>query len=182
MKKFLALLLAVMMLSVSAFALAEEEAGFDEYELGVEGEQEVGFMTMAMVYFQPVDMAPADLAAPKEGSDLHIEVDLTANENPYSFNVGEWAPYLRIDYTINDPDGNEVLTGSMMPMAASDGPHYGNNIALPEGEYTITLSIKSPAENGYLLHVDDETGVEADEFWTEPLEVTWTGWKFVKEW
>ncbi|MBR2699788.1 MAG: iron transporter, partial [Clostridia bacterium] len=47
---------------------------------------------------------------------------------------------------------------------------------------SVTLSIKSPAENGYLLHVDDETGVEADGFWTEPLEATWTGWKFVKEW
>ena len=160
MKKFLALLLAVMMLSISAFALAEE-AGFDEYELGVEG----------------------DLAASKEDSDLHIEVDLTANENPYSFPVDGWVPYLSIDYTIKDLDGNEVLTGSMMPMAASDGPHYGNNIALAEGEYTITLSIKSPAENGYLLHVDDETGVDAkDGFWTEPLEATWTGWKFVKEW
>ena len=181
MKKFLALLLAVMMLSISAFALAEE-AGFDEYELGVEGEQDVGFMTMSMVYFQPVDMAPADLAASKEDSDLHIEVDLTANENPYSFPVDGWVPYLSIDYTIKDLAGNEVLTGSMMPMAASDGPHYGNNIALAEGEYTITLSIKSPAENGYLLHVDDETGVEADGFWTEPLEATWTGWKFVKEW
>ena len=181
MKKIFALLLAVMMLSVSAFALAEE-AGIDEYELGVEGEQEVGFMTMSMVYFQPVDMAPADLAAAKEGSDLHIEVDLTANENPYSFPVDGWVPYLSIDFVINDTEGNEVLTGSMMPMAASDGPHYGNNIALPEGEYSITLSIKSPAENGYLLHVDDETGVEADEFWTEPLTATWTGWKFVKEW
>ena len=182
MKKFLALLMAaLMLLSVSAFALADE-AGFDEYELGVEGEQDVGFMTMSMVYFQPVDMAPADLAAAKEDSDLHIEVDLTANENPYSFNVGEWVPYLSIDYTINDKDGNEVLTGSMMPMAASDGPHYGNNIALPEGEYSITLSIKSPAEQGYLLHVDPETGVEADEFWTEPLTATWTGWNFVKEW
>ena len=182
MKKFFALLMAaLMLLSVSAFAMAEE-AGFDEYELGVEGEQDVGFMTMSMVYFQPVDMAPADLAAAKEDSDLHIEVDLTANENPYSFNVGEWVPYLSIDYTINDKDGNEVLTGSMMPMAASDGPHYGNNIALPEGEYSITLSIKSPAEQGYLLHVDPETGVEADEFWTEPLTATWTGWNFVKEW
>jgi len=67
-------------------------------------------------------------------------------------------------------------------MAASDGPHYGNNIALPEGEYTVTLTIKSPAENGYLLHVDADTGVEAKEFWTEPLTVTWTGWKFTKEW
>ena len=181
MKKLFALLLAIMMLSVSAFALAEE-AGFDECELGVEGEQNVGFMTMSMVYFQPVDMAPADLAAAKEDSDLHIEVDLTANENPYSFNVGEWVPYLSIDYTINDLDGKEVASGSMMPMAASDGPHYGNNIALPEGEYSITIYVKSPAENGYLLHIDPETGVEADEFWTEPLTATWTGWKFVKEW
>ena len=106
MKKFLAVLLAVMMLSVSAFALAEE-AGFDEYELGVEGEQEVGFMTMSMVYFQPVDMAPADLAAAKEDSDLHIEVDLTANENPYSFPVDGWVPYLSIDYVINDTEATK---------------------------------------------------------------------------
>ena len=182
MKKFVALLLAAVMtlgMSVSVFA---EEAGFDEYELGVEGEQEVDFMTMSMVYFQPVDMAPAENATPKEGSDLHIEVDLTANENPYSFPVDGWVPYLSIDFVIKDLDGNEVYSGSMMPMAASDGPHYGNNIPLEEGEYTITLYIKSPAENGYLLHVDSETGVEADSFWTEPLEATWTGWTFVKEW
>ena len=130
MKKFLAMLMAVVMvLSFGAFAFAEEEAGFDEFELGVEGEQEVGFMTMSMVYFQPVDMAPVESATPKEGSDLHIEVDLTANENPYSFPVDGWVPYLSIDYVINDAEtGAEVLAGSMMPMAASDGPHYGNNI------------------------------------------------------
>ena len=110
-------------------------------------------------------------------------MDLTANENPYSFPVDGWVPYLSIDYTIYKAGTDEeVLTGSMMPMAASDGPHYGNNIPLAEGEYSITLYIKSPAENGYLLHVDSETGVEADSFWTEPLEATWTGWKFVKEW
>ena len=184
MKKLVALLLAVMMLfAVSAVSLAEEEAGFDEYPLGVEGEQEVGFMTMDMVYFQPVDMAPVENATPKEGSDLHIEVDLTANENPYGFPVDGWVPYLSIDFVIKDLEGKEVYSGSMMPMAASDGPHYGNNIPLAEGEYTITLYIKSPAENGYLLHVDAETGVDAKEgFWTEPLTATWTGWKFVKEW
>ena len=184
MKKMVALLLAAMMLmSVSAFGLAEEEAGFDEYELGVEGEQEVGFMTMAMVYFQPVDMAPVDQATAKENTDLHIEVDLTANENGYAFPVDQWVPYLTIDFVIRDTEGKEVTSGSMMPMAASDGPHYGNNIKLADGEYTITLYIKSPAENGYLLHVDSETGVDAkDGFWTEPLEATWTGWKFVKQW
>ena len=178
------LMAVVMVLSFGAFAFAEEEAGFDEFELGVEGEQDVGFMTMSMVYFQPVDMAPVESATPREGSDLHIEVDLTANENPYSFPVDGWVPYLSIDYVINDAEtGAEVLTGSMMPMAASDGPHYGNNIALADGTYTITLYIKSPAENGYLLHVDDETGVEAkDGFWTEPLTATWTGWEFIKQW
>ena len=109
MKKFLAMLLAAMMLfSFAAVASAEEEAGFDEYELGVEGEQEVDFMTMAMVYFQPVDMAPAENATPKEGSDLHIEVDLTANENPYGFPVDGWVPYLSIDFVIKDLEGKEV--------------------------------------------------------------------------
>ena len=172
MKKLLSMVMAVMMLfSLSAFAMAEDEAGFDEFELGVEGEQEVGFMTMAMVYFQPVDMAPVDQATAKENTDLHIEVDLTANENGYAFPVDQWVPYLTIDFVIRDTEGKEVTSGSMMPMAASDG------------EYTITLYIKSPAENGYLLHVDSETGVDAkDGFWTEPLEATWTGWKFVKQW
>ena len=68
MKKFFALLMAVVtLMSMSAFSLAEDaEAGFDEYELGVEGEQEVGFMTMAMVYFQPVDMAPPRTPPPRK--------------------------------------------------------------------------------------------------------------------
>ena len=184
MKKLLSLVLAAMMLfSLSAVAMAEDEAGFDEFELGVEGEQEVGFMTMSMVYFQPVDMAPVDQATAKENTDLHIEVDLTANENGYAFPVDQWVPYLTIDFVIKDTEGKEVISGSMMPMAASDGPHYGNNIKLADGEYSITLYIKSPAENGYLLHVDSETGVDAkDGFWTEPLEAIWTGWKFVKQW
>ena len=39
MKKLLSMVMAVMMLfSLSAFAMAEDEAGFDEFELGVEGE------------------------------------------------------------------------------------------------------------------------------------------------
>ena len=183
MKKFLALLMAAMMLlSVSAFALAEEEAGFDEFDLGVEGEQTVGFLTMSMVYFQPVDMAPTDLATPKEGSDLHIEVDLTAEENEYGFNKGEWVPYLTIDYVVLDAEGNQIADGTMMPMNASDGQHSGNIIALPEGEgYSVKLSIKNPGENGMLLHTD-ETGPEADAWWDEPIEATWTGWNFVKEW
>ena len=126
MKKLLALLLAVMMvLSVGVVACADdEEAGFDEFELGVEGEQEVGFMTMSMVYFQPVDMAPVESATPKEGSDLHIEVDLTANENPYSFPVDGWVPYLTIDYVIYDhATGEKVLDGGRLRRPALRQQH-----------------------------------------------------------
>ena len=182
MKKIVALVLAAMMLfAVSAVSLAEEEAGFDEYELGVEGEQEVGFMTMAMVYFQPVDMAPAENATPKEGSDLHIEVDLTANENPYGFPVDGWVPYLSIDFVIKDLEGKEVYSGSMMPMAASDGPHYGNNIKLDPGTYNLTITIHSPGENGYLIHSDAETGPGGslkDHFADGNLSYTFEGWEF----
>ena len=113
MKKFFALLLAAMMLLTMTAVATAEEAGFDEYELGVEGEQDVGFMTMAMVYFQPVDMAPVENATPKEGSDLHIEVDLTANENPYGFPVDSWVPYLSIDFSIKDLEGKAIGTGAL---------------------------------------------------------------------
>ena len=83
-----------------------------------EGEQDVGFMTMSMVYFQPVDMAPIDQATAKENTDLHIEVDLTAKENGYAFPVDQWVPYLTIDFVIKDTEGKEVCSGSMMPMPA----------------------------------------------------------------
>ena len=44
MKKLLALLLvSTMVLGVPTAAFAGEEAGFDEYELGTEGEQDVDF-------------------------------------------------------------------------------------------------------------------------------------------
>ena len=178
MKKLLSLVLAVMMLfSLSAVAMAEEEAGFDEFELGVEGEQEVGFMTMAMVYFQPVDMAPVDQATAKENTDLHIEVDLTANENGYAFPVDQWVPYLTIDFVIRDTEGKEVTSGSMMPMAASDGPHYGANIKMDgDGLYTVTFTVKFPDSSTYLIHTD-ETGPDKHEF-PNAIEYTYDQWQF----
>ena len=74
-----------------------------------------------------------------------------------------------------------------MPMAASDGPHYGANIKLPEADtYSITFTIHSPAENGYLIHSDAETGpggILEDVFGEGNLEYTFEGWDYIpQEW
>ena len=155
-----------------------QEEGFTE--IPIFEDQEVGFMNVSAVYFQPVPMSGGNESV--EDFDLHLEADISALANKLGYGVGDWVPYLTVDYDVIGSDGNSAASGTFMEMSASDGPHYGNNIPLAEGEYTVTLTIKSPAENGYLLHVDAETGVEANEFWTEPLTATWTGWKFVKEW
>ena len=184
MKKLFALLLAAMML-FAVSALAEDEAGFEEFPIG--DEQDVGpdsIIHIAAVYFQPVVMEPAaEAGLSVEEANIHIEADISANENNLGYGVGDWITYLTIDYKVVDADGKVYSEGTFMPMAASDGPHYGANIKLDvDGVYSLVLTIHSPAENGYLLHVDPETGVEG-RFWAEPIEVTFEGWEyFVQEW
>ena len=71
-----------------------------------------------------------------------------------------------------------------MEMNASDGCHYGANIKLAEGTYDIKFVFHNPAENGYLIHSDAETGpggVLDDVFGNGPLELTFTGWEFQKQ-
>ncbi|MDR1599830.1 MAG: iron transporter [Oscillospiraceae bacterium] len=183
MKKFLALVLgAMMVLGCVASTAAAKEIGFEEFPIGEE--QDVDVLHVAAVYFQPVDMEPmAEAGLSAEEADLHIEADISANENELGFGVGDWVPFLTVDYTIVGSDGKVAAEGTFMPMAASDGPHYGANIALPNADtYTLIFTIHSPEENGYLLHVDAETGVTG-RFWTEPLTVTYEGWEYIpQEW
>lgn len=192
MKKLIALMLAAMMAFaiVPTFAEGEKkEAGFEEYPIGEE--QDVNILHVSCVYFQPVQMEPlGENGLSPEESNIHIEADISALEIPedsdkfLGFGPGAWVPYLTVDYSIVNQDTNAVAAeGTFMPMAASDGPHYGANIKLPDaGTYTVTLTIHSPIENGYLLHVDAETGVKG-RFWTEPLVVKFTNWKYVpQEW
>ena len=66
-----------------------------------------------------------------------------------------------------------MIKGTFMPMSASDGPHYGNNIKLDgPGKYKVTFIIDSPEKQGYLLHTDKATGVTGG-FWKKPIEVSW---------
>ncbi len=161
-----------------------EAAGFTEYPIFED--QELDFINLSAVYFQPVPMAPdqEDIS----DFDIHLEADISALENDLGYGVGDWIPYLTVDYEIVDEaSGETAAEGTFMEMSASDGPHYGANIALPNaGTYDVTFTIHSPAENGYLIHSDSETGpggVLEDHFADGNLTYTFEGWEYTpQEW
>ena len=193
MKKMLALMMALAMMLGVTSALAGE-AGFEETPILLDGTAETPVeevdleeapLHVAAVYFQPVQMEPADQAGLSvEESNIHLEADIHWNENDLGFGAGDWLAYATVDYKIvSETTGKVAAEGSFMVMNADDGAHYGANIALPESDtYTLTFIIHSPAENGYLLHVDEETGVKG-RFWADPIEVNFVHWEYtVQEW
>jgi uncharacterized protein involved in high-affinity Fe2+ transport len=151
-----------------------EAAGFEEFPLG--DDFELGPLNVAGVYFQPVDMLPASAGLPASQSDMHMEADISALENELGYGVGDFVPNLTVQYEIIRSTGEKV-EGTFMPMNASDGPHYGANIKLPgvggPGTYTVRFIIQNPEAQGYVLHIDQETGVPG-RFWGAPLVAEWT--------
>ncbi|WP_018142982.1 iron transporter [Alloscardovia criceti] len=144
--------------------------GFEEFPIG--DDQEVGPLNVAMVYFQPVDMEPAGMGLSAAESSFHLEADIHAlKDNNLGYASGEYVPDLTVTYEIINKDSNETAaSGTFMQMNADDGPHYGANVKLDTaGSYTVKLTIASPSEKGWALHVDSETGVKG-KFWTTPLE------------
>lgn len=153
-------------------APGEDTAGFEEFPLG--DEQEAGPLHVAGVYFQPVDMEPAGLGLAASQSDMHMEADIAAlANNELGYGAGDFVPYLTVKYRAQKEGSDKIIEGNFMPMNASDGPHYGNNVKLDgPGKYKITFIIENPEKQNYLLHVDKETGVTG-RYWKEPLEVSW---------
>ena len=151
-----------------------EDAGFEEQPLG--DDVLVGPLKVGGVYFQPVDMEP-EVGTPAAESSMHIEADVSAAaDNKLGYGAGDFVPGLTVDYTIADKSGNVVQQGTLMPMNASDGPHYGLNLPkLDAGTYDVTFTIKPPS--GWLLHTDKTTGVEG-RFWTEPLVAEFPDWQW----
>ena len=187
MKKILAFILAatVAVFSFAGFAMAADDQAAGFTEIPIFEDEELAFINLSAVYFQPVPMAPGQESI--EDFDLHLEADIAALENDLGYGVGDWVPYLTVDYKVVGSNGEVAAEGSFMPMAASDGPHYGANIKLPEADtYSITFTIHSPAENGYLIHSDAETGpggVLEDVFGEGNLEYTFEGWDYIpQEW
>lgn len=158
-------------------------------------------MEINTVYLQPITMEPAGMMRDAAKSDIHLEADIHAiKNNPNGYAEGDWIPGLEITYKLQKmkadgktPDGAAV-EGLMMPMVASDGPHYGDNVKLTGiGKYQLTMVVNAPGtlkefgcvvdknakpmagghmEHGgagpwcFGRHVDKETGVGP---WFKPL-------------
>ena len=142
-----------------------------EYPIGKQ--QIMNGLEIAAVYLQPIKMEPEGMMRKAELSDIHVEADIRAvKNNPNGFAEGDWMPNLVISYEFSKAGSTQVVKGDMMPMVASDGPHYGDNVKLMgPGKYTLKMLISPPSANAgahFGRHVDKETGVGA---WFKPFEV-----------
>jgi uncharacterized protein involved in high-affinity Fe2+ transport len=144
-------------------------AGFREYPIGEEVEKNQ--IRIAAVYLPPVEME--GMPAAGSPSLIHLEADIHATEgNRNGFAKEEFVPYLVVNYTIERLDGAgkagsaEPMRGTMMPMLARDGLHYGASIEMPDaGHYKLTYAIAIVLGR----HADRATGVEP--LW-KPFEVS----------
>ncbi len=128
-------------------------------------------LEIAAVYIQPTKMEPM-LPGMMKPSDIHLEADISvAKGNKNGFSEGSWMPYLQISYHIQKVGSDWSTLGVLMPMIASDGPHYAENIKLNgPGKYKLTYHIAPPPVNGFYRHTDKETGV--GKWWT-PFDLNW---------
>ena len=127
-------------------------------------------MEIAAVYIQPVTMEP--MMPGMQPADIHLEADIKAlADNPHGFEEGSWIPYLTITYTISKKGSDWKTIGTLMPMMASDGPHYAKNITLDgAGKYHLSYKIEAPTREGFFRHTDRETGIPQ---WWMPIELEW---------
>ena len=163
-----------------AAASAPGDAGFTEYPIFEDEECE--FMNVSAVYFQPVPMSNGNENT--EDFDIHLECDISALENDLGYGVGDWVPYLTVDYEVihDNGAGDVAASGTFMVMSASDGPHYGANVKLPDADtYKVVFTFHNPEENGYLVHTDAETGPGGtfDKYFANGnLVVEYEGWDY----
>jgi periplasmic iron binding protein len=130
-------------------------------------------MEIVANYLVGVEMAPM-LPGMAMGADvIHLEADVHATaDNAYGYPDGAWVGYLTIGYTIEKSGTDWKSSGTLRPMQAKDGPHYADNVKMDgPGIYRVDYTFTPPEANGFLRHVDKETGVPA---WWTPFSQTFT--------
>ena len=147
-----------------------------EYPIGAP--QNAAGMEIGAVYLQPIDMEPEGHMRKAAETDIHIEADIHAlSNNPNGFAEGAWMPFLQVKYELTKLPAGETIKGTMMPMVASDGPHYGDNVKLAgTGKYKAKFIVYPPnakenaAGNQFGRHTDRATGVRP---WFKTFELEW---------
>lgn len=155
---------------VLVFLAAKDIQAFVEYPIGL---PQVRYgMEIAAVYLQPIKMDPPMSSEKEEKTDIHLEADIHASDqNPNGFGHGEWIPYLTVTYKLTNLDSGQTVEGHMMPMVASDGPHYGDNVIMSGiGRYKVQYTIENPSKNGFGRHTDKATGVRP---WFPTFTMEW---------
>lgn len=148
-----------------------------EYPIGAP--QQRHGLEIAGVYLQPVEMESVmgHKMLPATQADVHLEADIRAlANNPNGFAEGEWVPYLLVRYEVCK-QGGDCIRGDFLPMVASDGPHYGDNVKLMgPGKYRVKFTILPPndpsnhAGHHFHRHTDRLTGVRP---WFKAFTVEW---------
>lgn len=142
-----------------AFAL-EYPIGKPQIRAGIE---------VTAVYLQPISMEPVGMMRAVPDSDIHLEADVKAqSDNPNGFPDGTFVPYLDVHYELVKGGSGQPIKGALMPMVASDGPHYGDNVKLQgPGKYHLRITVAPPgAQLHFGRHTDKETGVAP---WFKPF-------------
>ncbi len=135
-------------------------------------------LIITAAYLGPEHLAMAPmLPGMHRPADIHLETDIFADkDNKQGLQPGTWIPYLTITYMMKKEGSSWSTVGRYMPMIASDGMHYGNNVKLDgPGKYTLALHIEPPPYAGFFRHTDPEIGVAP---WWDPFDVSWSfDWK-----
>ena len=139
-----------------------------EYFVG--GPVHANDMEIVANYLVGIEMAPMPAGMAMQGADvIHLEADVHATaDNVYGYPDGSWVPYLTIEYSLVKIGSDWTAKGRLLPMTASDGPHYANNLKMDgPGSYQLTYRFVPPEANGFYRHIDKETGVKE---WWAPFE------------
>ena len=130
-------------------------------------------MEIVANYLVGVEMAPMRANMPAGPDVIHLEADVHATaDNTMGFGDGAWIPYLTIAYTLQKDGSPWTASGTLMAMEAKDGPHYAENVKMDgPGTYKVTYKFSPPESNGFMRHVDKETGVPG---WWQPFEQSFT--------
>lgn len=161
-------------LATSAAALLAVGANAEMKEYPIGEDKVMNNMQIAAVYLSPIDMEPRGIDLPASKADIHLEADIHATKgNKNGFGAGEWIPYLTVTYKLTNLDTGKTKIGTLMPMVALDGPHYGSNLKmLGVGNYKVEFSIEPPSKQGFGRHTDKDSGVGK---WFKPFSVDFKG-------